>query len=103
VGVYTSDGVLLYWSFTTDVESTWIAPAAGSVRLRLALPAFFLNEGTYRIDLGVALFCRQWLCEPGRETPGITVEVAGGYTSSRYWTDKRPGLLAPALTWKELG
>lgn len=100
VGVYTNDGALLYWSFATDVESTWISPAAGRVRVRFRLPPFFLNEGTYRIDLGVALFCRQWLCEPGRETPSISVDVAGGFTSSRYWTERRPGLLAPALKWE---
>lgn len=102
IGVYTSEGALVYWTFTTDVESSWIALAPGRVLLRVKLPKFFLNEGSYRIDLGVALFHRQWLCEPGRETPSITVETAGGFTSSRYWTEKRPGLLAPAFRWEQV-
>jgi lipopolysaccharide transport system ATP-binding protein len=100
IAVYNSEGLLLYWSFSTDVESRWATMHAGPVRLRTRLPAFFLNEGTYRIDLGIALFHRQWICEPGRETPTLTLDVIGGFTSSRYWTEKRPGVLAPALPWE---
>ena len=101
VAVYNNEGVLLFWSFSTDVESTWVMPEPGVVRLRTRIPAFLLNEGTYRVDLGIALFHRQWLCEPGRETPNLTLDVVGGFTSSRYWTEKRPGLLAPAFSWQQ--
>jgi lipopolysaccharide transport system ATP-binding protein len=100
IGIYSSDGVLLFWSFSTDVESSWVAASEGAMRLRTRVPAWLLNEGTYRIDLGIALFHRQWLCEPGRETPTLTLDVVGGFTSSRYWTERRPGVLALALPWQ---
>jgi lipopolysaccharide transport system ATP-binding protein len=102
VGVYDSGGSLIYWSFSTDIEDGWVDMHPGRVVLRLCMPAFFLNEGSYRVDLGIALFHRQWLCEPGRDVPSITIEVAGGFISSRYWTEKRPGILAPALTWEKV-
>jgi len=98
--VYCESGELLYWSFHTDAEeSEWAPSHLGRCVFQSRLPRRLLNEGHYRIDLGVALFCRQWLCEPGVRCPYIYLEISGGLSDSPYWSQRRPGLLSPVLPW----
>jgi len=98
--VYRESGELLYWSFHTDTkESEWAPTRLGRCAFKSRLPKRLLNEGHYRIDLGVALFCRQWLCEPGVRCPSLHLEISGGLSDSPYWTQRRPGLLSPVLPW----
>lgn len=102
VAVYGEDGTLIFWSYSTDDDNGWVSSSLGENRLRLEIPAYLLNEGAYRIELGVALYHRMWICEPGSNAPSITLEVQGGFLASKYWSQRRPGLLAPRLRWKRL-
>jgi lipopolysaccharide transport system ATP-binding protein len=102
IAVYSADGNLIFWTFSTDNENEWIELSYGVNRLQVTIPEFLLNEGIYRIDLGVALYHRQWLCEPGNNSPALTLEISGGFVESRYWSSKRPGLLAPRCLWRKL-
>lgn len=103
VAVYNEEGILIFWSYTTDDDERWVSIKTGVNRLRLELPAFLLNEGVYRIEMGVALYHRAWICEPGSYAPSITLELRGGFVASRYWSQRRPGILAPRLTWSDMG
>jgi lipopolysaccharide transport system ATP-binding protein len=100
--IYDENGALLFWSFHTDInEKDWsFINDKGYWTFRVHLPKRFLNEGTYRIDIGVALYCRAWLCEPGVKSPSIFLEIQGGLSDSPYWLGRRPGALAPILDWK---
>jgi len=102
IAVYSEDGVLIFWSYSTDDDGGWVSISLGGNRLRLEIPAYLLNEGVYRIELGIALYHRMWICEPGNNAPSITLEVQGGFLGSKYWSQRRPGLLAPRLRWKKL-
>ncbi len=102
IAVYGADGNLVFWTFSTDNEKEWIELRPGVNRLQVTIQEFLLNEGVYRVELGVALYHRQWLCEPGNNSPALTLEVAGGFVESRYWSSKRPGLLAPRCPWRRL-
>lgn len=101
VAVYASDGNLLFWTFNTDDDRWHVPLTAGHNALKVTIPGGLLNEGTYRVELGAALYHRQWLCEPGRDSPSLVLQVAGGFTRSRYWSSKRPGLLAPNYQWSK--
>jgi lipopolysaccharide transport system ATP-binding protein len=99
--VFAENGEMLYWSYQTDgAPGEWPRLASGGCSLRGRLPARFLNEGVYRIELVGGLHHRQWFFEPGRHTPQMTLHIQGGLSDSPLWTAKRPGLLAPVLPWR---
>jgi lipopolysaccharide transport system ATP-binding protein len=100
LGIYDERGQLLFWSFTTDeAEQRWPRLNRGPVQLSIKIPARLLNEGTYRVELLASLYYRAWLFEPGRNAPSITFSIQGGLSDSPYWDRKRPGILAPVLSW----
>jgi lipopolysaccharide transport system ATP-binding protein len=98
--LYSEDGTLLYWTYQTDAgEDSWPQLRRGVNVLRSKLPAF-LNEGEYRAELIASLHCRQWIQEPGKSVAVAAVTIEGGLSESPYWMWKRPGQLAPAITWE---
>lgn len=98
--LYSSDGRQLYWSLITDSdESAWPVLDFGICRLRSRIPARLLNEGEYKLELMLGLHYREWLIEPGRNAPSISLSIRGGLSKSPYWISKRPGVFAPVLEW----
>jgi lipopolysaccharide transport system ATP-binding protein len=98
--LYAENGQLLYWSYQTDAEeASWPATGKGRVTLRGEIPRRLLNEGAYRLELIGGLHCRQWLFEPGRSVPTLVLRIKGGLSDSPLWMDRRPGMLAPVMTW----
>jgi lipopolysaccharide transport system ATP-binding protein len=101
IGLYSSSNELLFWSTVRDAaESAWPPLPRGRVRLECAIPAHFLNEGTYRVDLFLGLYHQRWICEPGVAAPSVSFEIQGGLSPSPFWVERRPGALAPVLPWK---
>lgn len=99
-GIYDENNLLLYWSATTDSpESKWPKLEKGFHRLKSQFPARFVNQGTYRIDLLIALYYRQWISCPGSNAPSIKLSIQGGLSDSPYWVERRPGVVAPTLDW----
>ena len=98
--LYNEEGALLYWSIHNDTEKTcWPQLHEGRVTVKSALPTQTLNEGSYRLEMIVALYFRQWLCEPQKGAPHISLNIQGGLSDSPYWLGKRPGILAPVIPW----
>jgi lipopolysaccharide transport system ATP-binding protein len=100
IAVYSEDGSLLFWTFIRDIaEAEWQTLELGFVKFRLRFPARWLNEGAYRVELLAGLHFREWFMSPGVNAPTIEFSIRGGLSDSPYWNAKRPGLLAPALSW----
>ena len=98
--IYNEEGQLLYWTCHTDAEKTrWPIPVRGHNIFKSKLPYRLLNEGSYRIELLAALYCREWLIQPGANAPGISMDIQGGLSESPYWIVRRPGMLAPLVEW----
>ena len=98
--LYDDSGTLLYWSAHTDApENSWPRVTKGRNVLRSQIPPRVLNQGKYRLELISALYCRQWISEPGSNAPAIELSIQGGLSDSPYWMEKRPGVLAPVCTW----
>ncbi len=98
--LYDEAGILLYWSAQTDVaESLWPRLTPGRNILSSKVPPRFLNQGTYRLELIIALYHRQWMSEPGNNAPAVELVIQGGLSDSPYWMERRPGLLAPVCGW----
>ncbi|HTD39439.1 MAG TPA: ABC transporter ATP-binding protein [Mucilaginibacter sp.] len=97
--LYNVSGELLFWSFhTDDMNEDFTALKSGELKVKL--PLSMLNEGLYRIDLGIAIYHSFWICEPGMNAPSIVMEVEGGYHDSVYWNHRRPGAIAPVINWE---
>lgn len=97
---YAEDGQLFFRSFQTDVKyENWPRLHKGRNLLRTHIPAHFLNEGLYRIELLASPHQRFWILEPGVTAPFIHLEIQGGLSQSPHWVMKRPGILAPLFEW----
>lgn len=101
ISVFADDGTLLFWSYTTDSERAWVDITQGPNHIVVEIPPHILNEGEYFVEMGVALFHRSWLCQPGVHAPKFRLKIEGGFISSKYWTQRRPGILAPVLDWNK--
>lgn len=100
-GVYSEDGHLLYWSFSTDEsEEQWPKLEKGFQRVCTRIPSRLLNEGVYRVELLASLHCRKWLLEPGVDAPSVFLRIQGGLSDSPLWMARRPGLLGPVFPWR---
>jgi lipopolysaccharide transport system ATP-binding protein len=98
--IYSEEGHLLYWTCHTDSgKAKWPIPVSGHNIFKSKLPYRLLNEGSYRIELLAALYCREWLIQPGANAPGISMDIQGGLSESPYWMGRRPGMLAPLVEW----
>jgi lipopolysaccharide transport system ATP-binding protein len=101
--LYAEDGSLLYWSYQTDdAAHPHLEMKKGPCMMRSRLPKRYLNEGTYRLEMIASLHFRQWLLEPGNQVPVIYLTIQGGLSESPFWIMKRPGLLAPVISWEEV-
>jgi lipopolysaccharide transport system ATP-binding protein len=98
--IYSEDGNLIYWSYQTDeAEECWPKVKKGTSCWRTKIPARFLNEGAYRLEIIGGLHFREWICEPGVNAPSIALQISGGLSDSPFWHAKRPGVLAPVMNW----
>lgn len=98
--LYNGDSEVLLWTLTTDgPEDEWPKLELGVAEFHCALPARFLNEGSYRLELIVSHHFREWIVQPGFNSPSIHFEIQGGLSDSPYWMQARPGILAPYLKW----
>jgi lipopolysaccharide transport system ATP-binding protein len=104
VGIYSEDGLPLFWSFMRDAsEADWPDVRPGLVKLCIRIPARWLNEGTYGLELLAGLHYQRWLLPPRGKVPSIQFHILGGLSDSALWDRKRPGLLAPVLRWELAG
>jgi lipopolysaccharide transport system ATP-binding protein len=80
-------------------KDEWPKLAKGFHRLRSQFPTRLVNQGEYRIELLIALYHRQFISCPGSNAPSIRLSIQGGLSDSPYWIERRPGVIAPVLTW----
>ncbi|WP_373032463.1 ABC transporter ATP-binding protein [Sulfurovum sp.] len=99
--LYDEENRLLYWSIFNDAaEAEWPEVKIGTNTFVTCLPKRFLNEGTYRLEVIIALYFRYWIIEPQKNSPSIFFTIQGGLSDSPYWMIRRPGILAPEIKWE---
>lgn len=99
--LYNDENQLLFWSvFNDGPEKKWCQIVKGHNSFLATIPRRFLNEGTYRLELMVALYFRAWIIEPQKDAPTIFFTIQGGLSDSPYWLIRRPGIMAPELEWR---
>ena len=96
--LYAEDNSLLFYSLHTDTPpDAWPEIRNGYNAMVCWLPAHFLNEGNYRVELIISIHWRCWFCEPGVNAPTVALHLRGGLSDSPHWLAARPGLLGPVL------
>jgi homopolymeric O-antigen transport system ATP-binding protein len=99
--MFNQDSQHLLSSFATDgPEATWPQLEIGEVEIRCPLPRRLLNEGTYRLELNCSLQHREWIAQPGHNSPSIYFTIRGGFSDSPNWLRARQGLIAPEWRWE---
>lgn len=98
--IYNEEGNLLYWSFQTDTaQEKWPPLKKGHATVTSPIPARLLNEGIYRIEMIASIHFKEWIIQPGVNSPSIYLIIQGGLSESPLWMNKRPGILAPVIKW----
>jgi lipopolysaccharide transport system ATP-binding protein len=101
--LYNETGIPVYWTYQSDTpEEQWPKLSPGRCLLRSRIPRRFLNEGAYRVELIGGLHPRQWLFEPGKGTPMLSLQIQGGLSDSPHFLWKRPGVVAPIVPWERV-
>lgn len=101
--IYDEFENLLYWTcFNDEAEDKWLKVIQGENHMCSNIPKRFLNQGNYRIEMIVALYYREWIIEPTNNSPHIILNIQGGLSDSPYWMTKRPGIIAPLLSWHQM-
>ena len=100
VGIYSSDGTLLFWTTHRDLQSaTWMEIDPGPVELSFSLPIDVLNEGQYYAQLCLMLHNRTYLIPEGAG-PQAHFAVPPKAAPTEFWDQRRNGYLCPVLPWK---
>lgn len=96
--LYDQEGNLVYWSLSSDQQRHGLKK--GRFRLSAEIPVNILNAGKYRLVIMSSLHNTKWLINPEDENIVLNFEIEGPMSSSRFWQDRRPGIIAPNLSWK---
>ncbi len=98
--IYDASENLLFWSFNVDVSfGMQELIKEGHNRFECDVPLGIFNEGEYKLKLLLGIYNREWLIGPNDNGPSLSFSVEGVLSSSPYWIIKRPGLIAPRLSW----
>jgi lipopolysaccharide transport system ATP-binding protein len=101
--VFDEDNHPVYVSQMTDkTEDQWPRLSAGQNVLRSRIPARFLNEGEYRLELVAYLYSRQCILQETVNAPYLFFSIKGGLSNSPYWYRRRKGQVAPIMDWEKV-
>jgi len=101
IAVYSETEELLFWSYNTDVpDEDKLMPSIGNNDFYIKFPEHLLNEGDYYIKPLISLHFIGWIINPDNFVPKIKLSIRGGLSKTIMWQEKRPGLLAPILKYK---
>ncbi|BAS67689.1 ABC transporter ATP-binding protein [Bathymodiolus septemdierum thioautotrophic gill symbiont] len=103
--LFNENNIPLYRSsFTDKPPGEWLKIHKGKNILTSKIPKRLLNEGRYRMELFISLYCISWINKPQENTPALFFEIQGRLSDSPYLTSKRDGeVLSPILDWKIKG
>jgi lipopolysaccharide transport system ATP-binding protein len=94
----TSDGTIVMRSYQTDQdEEQWPKLTRGRNSIECAVPAGLLNDGPYMVMPGLVVHGRRWIMHG---TAVVSFEVHRVPGGSPHGRGKRPGVIAPLLSWR---
>jgi len=102
VSVFDENNQHLFRTLHTDTkENINEEIKVGNNIITCELPKDILNEGTYLIKLDGGIYKQSWDFNPFTDDDiSIKIEVNGDFIVSKYWQNKRAGILAPQIQWE---
>lgn len=90
----------LFWSFQVDsLANESNTQVKGLNLFRVLLPLHLLNNGTFRLKALVGIYNQRWIVSPDDEQGLLRFTLNSKLSDSAFWQLKRPGVVAPRLTW----
>ena len=89
-----------FWTYPETVRV--LAWRSVNVLFPAKLPGRLLSEDDDHLDLIAGFHGRSWIRRPGHDAHSIRLKVQGGLSDSPMWPERRPGLLAPEIPWRNL-
>ena len=99
IAVYDINENLLFLSLNTDIKEH-DKTQLGMNTFTVQIPSKTFNEGDYYVQFIASVHNKYWLYEPNVNAPTVQLKIAGGLSDSSIWISKRPGILAPVLSYK---
>ena len=99
--LYDENGYTVYWSYQTDTNDDNAMLKVGTNTITSKIPTSILNQGTYSVRLLGGIHNQTWIFDPSKETPTLFLSIGGKLSDSVYWTNKRPGIVAPIIPWNK--
>ncbi len=102
VSVFDENNQHLFRTLHTDTnENINEEIKFGNNIITCEMPKDILNEGTYLIKFDGSIYKQSWDFNPLNDDDiSIKIEVNGDFTVSKYWQNKRAGILAPRIQWR---
>ena len=101
-GLHSEDdnGNTIFWSFTTDAEDHLTPKLRRGINMLTSeIPPKILNEGWYTLVLMASIHNSRFLWDSNK-APRVQFELHGDFSKSSFWNSRRPGMLAPTLSWR---
>jgi lipopolysaccharide transport system ATP-binding protein len=91
---------LLFWSFQVDSGlDVQRAQVQGLNLFRVELPVASLNNGIFRLKALAGVYNKRWIVSPDDPVGVLRFAINGRLSDSAFWQLKRPGIIAPRLSW----
>jgi lipopolysaccharide transport system ATP-binding protein len=100
--IFDENGSHLYRCLhTDDIFERRPIIGKGYNAIESLLPIEYLNEGIYKIVLDGGIYKKDWIFNPlVKQEICISFEIINGISDSEFWQNKRAGILAPLIQWK---
>jgi lipopolysaccharide transport system ATP-binding protein len=101
--MYDDQDNLLCWSFQVDhAADTQLRLVKGCNTFRVQLPLSVLNNGVVKLKSLVGVYNQRWIVGPDDPLGFLRFSIDGPLSDSPFWVAKRPGIIAPRLTWNSV-
>ena len=102
MAIYDDEERLLYQSFHRD-DGVLQPLTAGRNRLRVRVPVELLHPGQFRVKPLVAGNGQETIVGDADGAPEVYFDLQGRISPSNHWIRRRPGSIAPRLSWELKG
>lgn len=91
-------GVVIFRSFSDDVEKNITILKKGNYKISVAIPENFLKSGSFGIKLAIGIHSVRWIVYDDNLTLKFNIINVDGLNS--VFSDTRPGFIMPQLDWQ---
>jgi lipopolysaccharide transport system ATP-binding protein len=89
--------IILFRTFHDDADSTILPVSEGVYTLYATIPANFLKQGSYLIDIAIGIHNVRWIIHDQLKIDFTVINFDG---LNKAYADDRPGVIMPPIEWR---